>query len=183
MSKIGTVCMDAERESTADGTRVIVWPCKASANQKVSYDPQTQALKIGGKCLDAKSGQGNDGDQIILWTCTKQPNQKWRFEKSGDGFLIVGINNKVIDVRGSNLFWNGILMQPRDLILFSRNGGVNQVWMTGSVRRQATADRPLESGLSLANTGGVRAGQVIAAGGGNVIAAGGGNVVSAGGAN
>lgn len=183
LSKIGSICMDAEYGKIADGTRLIVWPCKDSTNQTVTYYPKSKALKIGGKCLDAKGGLGKDLDQIVLWTCNGQPNQQWRFENVNDGYYIVGVNNKVIDVRGGNAFWNGILMQPRDLILFSKNGQINQTWLLGGVRRQIQTDRPIQSGIALTNVGGLKTGQIVAQGAGNIVAAGAGNIVAQGAGN
>lgn len=116
----GTLCLDAEGERIAQGTRIIGYPCSGKPNQQFTY-MNDGTLRLGGLCVDASGGLGRNGDQIILWRCRRgAANQRWR----ADNGRFVGINNKCIDLSGNSPVTFG--NQPA--ILFTCRGTPNQLW-------------------------------------------------------
>ena len=80
-------CMSVEGGgSTANGTNVIIYDCKAVAPEQQWY--YTTSIKTGyatvrndksDKCLSVSGGGSTaNGAEIIQWTCNGGPEQQWR---------------------------------------------------------------------------------------------------------
>lgn len=191
ISQLGSKCLDAEGGRSAQGVRLIGYPCDGQNNEEFLFNANG-TITQNGLCVDASGGLGRSGDQIQLWSCNGGANQRWRVVNG----QLLGINNRCIDLKGGQGWWFG--NQPA--ILWDCNGQVNQHWLAGIVVpssrvRGGVSVRPgvlvqlrpvIGAGVIPAGAGNVIAaggGNVIAGGSGNVIAAGGGNVIAAGGGN
>src|SRR5690348_13193873 len=119
VSGMGAKCLDVEGEQIRQGTRIIGYQCKGSANQRFSFTG-TGEIKIGGLCVDAKGGAGKEGDELVLWACNGQANQRWQLE----GQHLTGVNGKCIDLEGGEGHWFG----NQRAILWRCNGQKNQAW-------------------------------------------------------
>ncbi|HEX8710247.1 MAG TPA: ricin-type beta-trefoil lectin domain protein [Terracidiphilus sp.] len=184
ISQLGSKCLDAEGGRSAQGVRLIGYPCNAQGNQEFLFNANG-TITQNGLCVDAAGGLGRAGDQIQLWSCNGGANQRWRVVND----QLVGMNNRCIDLKNGQGWW-GLGNQPA--ILWDCNGQVNQHWLAGvtvpssRVRGARTVPPGALVPMRGINGAGVipaGAGNVITAGGGNVIAAGGGNVIAAGGGN
>lgn len=183
VSRLGGKCLDVEGGSTANGARVIGYPCSGGTNQQFWFN-QDGRINHRGKCVVVQGGQGRDGDQLVLWDCNGGANEQWRLT---DGRL-VGQNGKCVDLKGGS--WGNMPFMNQPAILWGCHGGDNQMWRWALVvpGRNLNGVNVLASGAvgRIEPINGVVAaggGNVVAAGGANVVAAGGGNVVAAGGAN
>ncbi|MFF7857002.1 lectin [Streptomyces sp. NPDC007904] len=112
-------CLDVDNAQTADGTKVQVWTCNASAAQKwtVADDGTLKAL---GKCLDVSGGGTADGTRIQLWTCNGTGAQKWA--PQADGTVRNPQSGKCLDASGGT--WN----DGTPVHLWTCHTGPNQKW-------------------------------------------------------
>ncbi|MFD0441545.1 ricin-type beta-trefoil lectin domain protein [Streptomyces indonesiensis] len=74
----GDKCLDAYDQGTANGTRIITWPCNGQDNQKWTLDANGSIRNVHADlCLDVDNAGTANGTPLILWTCNGQGNQKW----------------------------------------------------------------------------------------------------------
>ncbi|WP_440899370.1 ricin-type beta-trefoil lectin domain protein, partial [Actinosynnema sp.] len=74
----GDKCLDAYEQGTANGTRVVIWPCNGQDNQRwvVGSDGSVRNARAG-LCLDVDAAGTANGTRMVLWTCNGQGNQRW----------------------------------------------------------------------------------------------------------
>ncbi|MFH8840654.1 ricin-type beta-trefoil lectin domain protein [Streptomyces sp. NPDC017868] len=112
-------CLDAFGNSSADGTKAVIWSCDgADAAQTWTWD--NGRLLHAGKCLDVVGGGTADGTLVDLWTCNGGANQQWTPQADG---TLKGI--------GSGLCLDDPAASTTDgtqLVVWTCNGGANQRW-------------------------------------------------------
>ncbi len=112
-------CVDISNAGTADGTKIQLWGCNASAAQKWTRNGQTwQAL---GKCLDVSGGATADGTKVQLWTCNGTGSQNW--VTGANNSLINPQSGKCLDVSGGNS------ADGTQIHIWTCHGGTNQNWI------------------------------------------------------
>ncbi|RKE23626.1 ricin-type beta-trefoil lectin domain protein [Streptomyces sp. TLI_171] len=81
-SGVSGKCLDAYGNSSADGTKAVIWTC-ATSDQAQAWTWDNGRLLHGGKCLDVV-GQGTAvGTLVDLWTCNGGANQQWNAQADG----------------------------------------------------------------------------------------------------
>lgn len=74
---VGNV-LDADRQGTTNGTRVVSWACTGQSSQKWVVGPDGSIQNVhSGLCLDDEGAGAANGAHVIRWSCNGQPNQKW----------------------------------------------------------------------------------------------------------
>jgi len=91
-------CLDISNGGTADGTRIQLWTCNATAAQ--SWTRNGLTLRALGKCLDVSGGGTADGTLVQLWTCNGTGAQAW--VPGAAGSLVNPASGKCLDVSGNN---------------------------------------------------------------------------------
>ena len=75
-----TRCLDAHSGGTANGTRMIIWTCQNSGNQRFTHNGNNsiQATKSG-RCLDIAGSNPAYDTPVVLWDCKNGGNgsQTW----------------------------------------------------------------------------------------------------------
>jgi ricin-type beta-trefoil lectin protein len=62
--------------SSANGTKVVVWKCDGGSSQQwAGYSDGT--LRIHGKCLDVTGRSTAVAAKVDLWACNGGPSQRW----------------------------------------------------------------------------------------------------------
>ncbi|HTJ36735.1 MAG TPA: RICIN domain-containing protein [Dactylosporangium sp.] len=69
-------CLDVAAANSANGTRVQLYDCNATAAQRWTAGSD-QTLRALGKCLDAAGASSADGTPLQIWDCAGSANQKW----------------------------------------------------------------------------------------------------------
>jgi hypothetical protein len=92
-------CLDVNNAGTADGTKVQLYTCNATAAQQWTVTPGT-TIKALGKCLDVAGGALVDGTKVQLWTCNGTGAQTWVAQ--ADGTIRNPQSGKCLDVAGNN---------------------------------------------------------------------------------
>ncbi|MDH6120008.1 O-glycosyl hydrolase [Kitasatospora sp. GAS204A] len=111
-------CLDANGDSTVNGTAVQLWDCNGGDSQAWTWENGT--LTHGGKCLDV-TGQGTaNGSLAELWECNGGANQQWT--PQADGTLKGAQSGRCLDDPAASLT-NGTQLEIWDC-----NGGANQRW-------------------------------------------------------
>ncbi|MEU2235514.1 ricin-type beta-trefoil lectin domain protein [Streptomyces vietnamensis] len=112
-------CLDAFGNSSADGTKAVIWSCDgADAAQVWTWD--NGKLLHAGKCLDVVGAGTKDGTLVDLWTCNGGSNQQWIPQADGS---LKGV--------GSGLCLDDPAASTTDgtqLVVWTCNGGANQRW-------------------------------------------------------
>jgi type 1 glutamine amidotransferase len=113
-------CLDISNAGTADGTKIQLWTCNASAAQQWTRNGQTwRAL---GKCLDVSGSGTANGTKVQLWTCNGSGAQNWT---AGANSSLVNPNSgKCLDVSGNNS------ADGTQIHIWTCNGAANQRWTT-----------------------------------------------------
>ncbi len=130
------LCLDVEGGSTANGARVIQWPCHYGSNQlwamyKVGWGPYYITNLKSGRCLDIEYGSASAGAKMIQWDCHHLDNQLWTltdFSGNTDFFRIRSERNRnnCLDVPGDSGQW-GLQIQ-----VWTCNGTAAQFfWYSG----------------------------------------------------
>ncbi|WP_374116009.1 RICIN domain-containing protein [Streptomyces sp. CoH27] len=114
-------CLDDPGARTIPGTRVGIWDCDGSANQKWTYT-SAGTLTTKGLCLDAKDGSTAPGTPVILGTCTGSDDQRWTF--NSDGTVQSVRSGLCLDVSG------GATANGSPVILWTCTAAANQRWTT-----------------------------------------------------
>jgi hypothetical protein len=110
-------CLDIDHAVTANGSRVIQWPCNSGANQRWIYDDTSgliRSMQDPHYCLD-NSGSYVNGANIIIWSCTGSSNQRFRVEPASGKIAMRNAPTQALDASspdaGANVitwhFWNG----------------------------------------------------------------------------
>ncbi len=117
------MCMDVEGASSADGTRLQLFPCHGGVNQLWSFDvPPTPPLPepgtlvgLGGKCADVEDAATADGTPVNLFECHGNANQRWQFESVAPFFRVRGLAGKCLQPGGLTGSGNpGLVIGPCD---------------------------------------------------------------------
>jgi glucose/arabinose dehydrogenase/PKD repeat protein len=74
-------CVDVAGAATADGTKIQLYTCNATAAQ--SWTVTGATLRALGKCLDVNGGGTADGTLVQLWTCNGSGAQNWAAQADG----------------------------------------------------------------------------------------------------
>jgi len=74
-------CVDVAAAGTADGTKIQLYTCNATASQ--SWTVTGATLRALGKCLDVSGGGTADGTLVQLWTCNGSGAQNWAANADG----------------------------------------------------------------------------------------------------
>jgi hypothetical protein len=78
-------CVDDLGDSSAKGTKIVLWSCAADAAENWSFNGSGQ-LVHGGECVNDAGNAGNGG-KLILYTCTKSENDIWSHGSDGEYVL------------------------------------------------------------------------------------------------
>ena len=78
-------CVDDLGDSSAKGTKVVLWSCAKDAAENWSFNGSGQ-LVHGGECANDAGNAGNGG-KVILYTCSKQQNDRWIHRSNGEYVL------------------------------------------------------------------------------------------------
>jgi hypothetical protein len=117
-SGIAGKCVDADADSSANGTKVQLWDCTGGASQNWTY--ANGSLQINAKCMDV-TGQGiANGTLVELWDCNGGGNQQWLPQSNGT--LVSRQSGKCLDDPGFATT-NGT-----QLVIWDCHGGTNQQW-------------------------------------------------------
>ncbi|GAA2328437.1 ricin-type beta-trefoil lectin domain protein [Streptomyces violaceusniger] len=74
----GSKCLGAEKDGTADGTKVVIGDCTGATGQKWTVNASGTLVHQGsGRCLDAYGNGTGNGTRLVLWSCHNGPNQRW----------------------------------------------------------------------------------------------------------
>jgi hypothetical protein len=78
---IGSRCLDAYGQGTANGTVVDVWTCNSGANQRWSQNADGSFTGVqSGRCVDVASAATGNGSGVQLYDCNGATNQKWSWQ-------------------------------------------------------------------------------------------------------
>ncbi|MET9618422.1 ricin-type beta-trefoil lectin domain protein [Kitasatospora indigofera] len=117
-SGVAGKCIDDDKSSTANGTKIQTWDCNGTNAQKWTLTNGT--LQVNGKCMDVIGRGTANGTLIDLWDCNGGANQQW--VPQADGTLKGTQSGRCLDVpRASST--NGTQLEIWDC-----NGGFNQKW-------------------------------------------------------
>ncbi|MFI1092692.1 ricin-type beta-trefoil lectin domain protein [Streptomyces sp. NPDC020917] len=112
-------CVDADRDSGANGTVVQLWGCNGGASQAWTYT--NGSLLLNGKCLDVGNQSTANGTPVALWECNGGANQKWYAKP--DGSLVSGMSDGICLDDPAAATADGTPLE-----IWSCNGGANQKW-------------------------------------------------------
>jgi hypothetical protein len=71
-------CADVRGASTTNGTRVQLWDCNGSVQQKWTWFDDSTLRTIGGKCLDVAAPATAADTPLQIWDCLGTSNQKFQ---------------------------------------------------------------------------------------------------------
>jgi hypothetical protein len=115
-------CLDAKGNSSANGTKVILWTCNSSDSAQ-GWTFTNGELRHNGKCANDQAS-GGSGSKVVLWTCNGASNEKWA-HTGGDGEFLLNLASHgfvCLDDPGYSKT-NGTQV----IVYACRNGG-NQHW-------------------------------------------------------
>jgi GH25 family lysozyme M1 (1,4-beta-N-acetylmuramidase) len=136
------MCLADPGFSTANGTRVVLWPCNGYANQSWTLPAGPLTSQIPGMCLDDLGDQRANATKIVLSTCDGTPEQAWQAGPDGT----VRINGKCLDVL------HGATAPGSVVDLYHCNGTRAQQWHLVPAGAGVSLVNP-GSGLCLADPG------------------------------
>ncbi|HTX27675.1 MAG TPA: RICIN domain-containing protein [Streptosporangiaceae bacterium] len=117
-------CVDDKGNSSADGTKVIIWGCNSSDSAQ-GWTYTDGELRHDGMCANDASN-GGSGSHVILWGCNGGANEKW-FHSSSNGEYILSLSGHgllCLDDPGYSKT-NGT-----QLIVYTCHNSSNQHWST-----------------------------------------------------
>jgi glucosylceramidase len=114
----GGKCADVTNGNSANGTRIQLWTCTGSVNQRWTVGTDG-TLRAFGKCLDVVDVGTANGARVQLWDCTGGANQRW---PASNGQLIAANSGRCLDATGPSSA-DGTPLQIWDC-----TGGANQRW-------------------------------------------------------
>ncbi|GAA4106580.1 MULTISPECIES: RICIN domain-containing protein [Actinomadura] len=100
-------CLDVRGGDSDDGTPVIQYRCRGTANQRfrlVSTDRgRYQIRTLHNKCLDVSGASSADGTSLIQYRCRGTANQKFWLRPVGSGrYEMRTLHDKCLDVHGQS---------------------------------------------------------------------------------
>jgi hypothetical protein len=113
-------CLDVPNQSTANGTRLVIWDCNGGSNQQWTQLANGSLQVYGTKCLDVLNNATTPGSPVAIWDCTGAANQRWTV--NADGTIVGAGSGLCLDVNGQGTA-NGTAVQ-----IWTCNGGSNQRW-------------------------------------------------------
>ena len=113
-----TKCVDDSDNSSANGTKIVMWDCNGTAEQDWTIAADG-TIRINGKCLDIYREKGPIRRRVELWSCTGRANQQW---KARTGTLVNPVSGKCLDDPAFNTT-DGIQLE-----IYTCTGGPNQQW-------------------------------------------------------
>jgi len=116
-------CLDIDKSSKDDGTKVQLFHCTGNGNQKWELRSDQLVNPQSGKCLDVDKGSQDDGTKVQLFHCIGKGSQKW--ELRGDQFLNPQ-SGKCLDIN------KGSKDDGAEVQLFRCTGNGNQKWSLSS---------------------------------------------------
>jgi hypothetical protein len=81
----GGHCVNDLADSSANGTKIVLWSCASDAAENWSFNGSGQ-LVHGGRCANDAGNAGNGG-KVILYTCSKSENDRWAHAADGEYIL------------------------------------------------------------------------------------------------
>jgi hypothetical protein len=78
------LCANDPQNSSANGTKVVLWSCNGSAAQNWTY--ASDELVHNGRCL-TDPGSGGNGTRLILSGCSATNNHRWIHQPGGEYVL------------------------------------------------------------------------------------------------
>jgi GH25 family lysozyme M1 (1,4-beta-N-acetylmuramidase) len=136
------MCLADPGFSTANGTRVVLWPCNGYWNQSWTLPAGPLTSQIPGLCGDDSGGQPANGTKIVIAGCDGSAEQAWQVMPDGT----VQSNGKCLDVE------HGATATGSVVDLYACNGTRAQQWHLVPVGAGANLVNPV-SGLCLADPG------------------------------
>ena len=112
-------CVDANGGSSANGTKVQMWPCNTNPSSQTWTMASNGTVQINGNCLDITGANDSNGTLIEEWTCNGGGNQQWL---AVNGELVNPASGKCLDDPAFNT------VAGTQLDLWTCNGGSNQQW-------------------------------------------------------
>jgi len=97
-----TKCVDDSNNSSANGTKIVMWDCNETAEQDWTIEADG-TIQINGKCMDIYREEKTNKAPVELWAFTGRANQQWQPR-------------------------NGTLVNGTQLEIYTCNGGANQQW-------------------------------------------------------
>jgi GH25 family lysozyme M1 (1,4-beta-N-acetylmuramidase) len=88
VSQVPGRCVTDNRDSTANGTAIVLRVCSNSGAQQWIAGPDG-TVRIHGKCLNVPGGGTSTGTPLNLWTCNASGAQQWRLLPDGPGIDLV----------------------------------------------------------------------------------------------
>jgi hypothetical protein len=112
-------CVDANGGSSANGTKIQMWPCNGNASSQSWTMASNGTVQINGNCLDITNASYTNGTLIEEWTCNGGANQQWL---AVNGELVNPASGMCLDDPAFNT------AEGTQLDLWACNGGSNQQW-------------------------------------------------------
>ena len=116
----GGKCLDDKGNSSASGTKVVIWSCSGS-DQAENWKYSNNEFVHNNMCLNDK-GNGGSGSKVVLYACNGGSNEKWA--EMANGELKLKAHNGTLcadDPRSSTK--NGT-----QLIVYKCTDSANQKW-------------------------------------------------------
>ena len=116
----GGTCVDVKRNSSANGTKIIIWACSGT-DQAENWTFSNGEFVHDGKCMN---DQGNGGvrSKVVLYTCNGASNEKWQELANGELRLVSHNGTLCLDDPRSSTR-NGT-----QLIVYTCTDSANQKW-------------------------------------------------------
>jgi len=112
-------CVDANGGSSANGTKIQMWPCNGNASSQSWTMASNGTVQINGNCLDITGASYSNGTLIEEWTCNGGANQQWL---AVNGELVNPVSGRCLDDPAFST------TEGTQLDLWTCNGGSNQQW-------------------------------------------------------
>jgi galactose oxidase len=126
------MCLDVDGAGRADGTALIQYPCKVSANQTFQFEravfsahtPAAIMSQQSGQCIDVPGNSSAAATGIQQSACKGGAGQQWRVQAVGDGtvWVMSVLNGMCLDVEANSTAPGAAVVQ------FGCHGRANQQW-------------------------------------------------------
>jgi predicted chitinase len=135
-----TRCLDAFDGGTANGTKLIIWNCQGSGNQKFVHNGNNSVTATkSGRCLDIQGSNPAYDTPVVLWDCKNGGNGSQTWTPNGtpnppSGTFVVSQAqfNQMFPNRNAFYTYAGLLDAMKKFPAFARSG-------TDTVRKQEAA--------------------------------------------
>jgi hypothetical protein len=80
-----TQCMDVNGAFSSNGTKIQLWGCISTSNQKFVYttEGQLRPQHANTYCTDINGGSAGSGTKVHLWDCDGGSSEKWVITRDG----------------------------------------------------------------------------------------------------